>query len=171
MASLHLTIDAHTDTNQHQGEQRHQQQHDNLQHRWISARRSFLSPHFSFFQTSPNNEINFPHYDWNQSTEYNYRSTTSDGPKSMNGGNNSRYQSIRDGLDHSYHEYYSIERQSIQDAIIDELLHETKIVDFQSGKQCNRPTSPVIVFTAGVYGTITNVVWKFLLTRETPSSL
>jgi hypothetical protein len=84
------------------------------------------------------------HYDWNISTEDNFRSDNQE----FHG----TFRSTRRRLDHSYHANYSPNRQEIQDSIIESMLFPTKVKDFDTGTECSVPTEPWIVFTAGVYG-------------------
>lgn len=62
-----------------------------------------------------------------------------------------KYASIRKGLDYSYHDTYSADRQHFQDSIIDEMMENTRIQDFR-GRTCSKPLDPWIVFTAGAMG-------------------
>lgn len=78
-----------------------------------------------------------PQYDWGHSTEDNYRSEE----RKFFG----KFQKIRQRLDYEYHSNYSRGRQRLQDSIIDYLLSST-------GRERNTPSTPWIIFTAGVMG-------------------
>jgi len=92
-------------------------------------------------------------FDVHQSTEMNYRSSTSSSnivdEKLMFYG---QYAHIRKTLDYSYHMNYNKYRQKIQDMIITEILSSPRIVDQNSGEVCTTPTEPFLVFTAGAMG-------------------
>ena len=61
------------------------------------------------------------------------------------------YSHIRETLDYEYHAPYTRERQSLQDAIVTDMLSAAVIKD-QNGDVCSTPTEPWIVFTAGAMG-------------------
>lgn len=61
------------------------------------------------------------------------------------------YSHIRETLDYEYHVPYTRERQSLQDAIISDMLAMAVIED-KNGNVCTTPTEPWIVFTAGAMG-------------------
>jgi predicted kinase len=61
------------------------------------------------------------------------------------------YSHIRKTLDYSYHAHYTRERQSLQDAVISDMLHSCVITDVD-GHTCSTPTEPWIVFSAGAMG-------------------
>lgn len=116
--------------------------------RWFSDMDpSILTPYWllSPFGFLPRNSSEREqHYDWNVSTEDNYRSDT----LKFHG----TFRFIRQRLDRSYHSNYSPNRQSIQDSIIESMICSTKVKDADSGRECSVPTDPWIIFTAGVYG-------------------
>jgi predicted kinase len=85
-----------------------------------------------------------PRYEWSKSTEDNYRSN--------NGGSCGRFKTIRERIDYAYHANYTCARQLVQDIIIDSMLNETVIDDQETGRSCNAPTEPWVIFTAGVMG-------------------
>jgi len=58
---------------------------------------------------------------------------------------------IRKTLDYNYHKNYRMERQWLQDAIIEEFLETVHLTDV-NGDVCTTPTEPWIVFTAGAMG-------------------
>mmetsp|Transcript_4451 Transcript_4451/g.12389 ORF Transcript_4451/g.12389 Transcript_4451/m.12389 type:complete len:177 (+) Transcript_4451:58-588(+) len=55
---------------------------------------------------------------------------------------------LRKTLDYTYHSNYRMERQWLQDAIIEEFLESVHLTDI-NGDVCTTPTEPFIVFTAG----------------------
>lgn len=61
------------------------------------------------------------------------------------------FSHIRETLDYEYHAPYTRERQSLQDAIVTDMLSAAVIKD-QNGDVCSTPTEPWIVFTAGAMG-------------------
>lgn len=61
------------------------------------------------------------------------------------------YSHIRKTLDYSYHCHYTRERQSLQDAIITDMLNVTIVKD-KDGQICTTPAEPWLVFTAGAMG-------------------
>jgi len=61
------------------------------------------------------------------------------------------YSHIRETLDYEYHVPYTRERQSLQDAIITDML-STAIIKDKNGDVGTTPTEPWIVFTAGAMG-------------------
>jgi predicted kinase len=61
------------------------------------------------------------------------------------------FSHVRSTLDYTYHEHYTRERQSLQDAIIKDMLNSAVITDV-NGNVCTTPTEPWIVFTAGAMG-------------------
>lgn len=61
------------------------------------------------------------------------------------------YSHIRETLDYEYHVPYTRERQSLQDAIVTDML-STAVIKDQNGNVCTTPTEPWIVFTAGAMG-------------------
>lgn len=69
-----------------------------------------------------------------------------------------KYTSLRSKLDYSYHSNYSMERQALQDDIIDSILNNTLTRTtnddtFTNNNMCStRPRRPWIVFTAGAMG-------------------
>jgi hypothetical protein len=160
MASLHLSIDAAQSNRQ---DQEHPYYHDykhysssknNNNNNWFSLMNASLLSSLSLFQlrapifattTTHTGDFDRRYYDWSQSTEYNYRS-------SSRGEYIGKFRSVRQRLDHSYHQNYVVERQAIQDSIMEQLLKETKIVDADTGRECHLPDEPWIIFTAGVYG-------------------
>jgi hypothetical protein len=85
-------------------------------------------------------------YDWDKSTEDNYKSDTQE----FRG----TFQSIRQRLDHTYHQNYVPSRQAVQDEILEGLLHSTiaEHNNYDDHILC-RPEESWIIFTAGVYGT------------------
>jgi predicted kinase len=85
-----------------------------------------------------------PHYEWSKSTEDNYRSN--------NGISCGRFKTVREKIDYAYHAKFTCARQFVQDIIIDSMLNETIIDDHETGRSCNAPTEPWIIFTAGVMG-------------------
>jgi hypothetical protein len=115
------------------------------------------------------------HYDWNLSTEENYRvpMKTNNINQDDGGGHNSDHDKKNDDnkerhgfyghfrkirqqlLDHKFHAIYSKERQAVQDSILLSLLPTTVIHDVETGRECNIPTQNWIVFTAGCYGYVT----------------
>lgn len=143
IASIHLTMDA-------QANQRSEQHYHYSP--WFSSKKPSLVLNLSLFHSPRLGS--FP-YDWTQSTEYNYRSENAD--------QWGIFQSIRQRLDHSYHQHYSLERQALQDSIIEGMLRGTRIVDAETGQECSIPVEPWIMFTAGVYGGLRSVVIPFAL--------
>ena len=83
-------------------------------------------------------------YDWEESTEDNYRSDD----QQFCG----KFQAIRRRLDYSYHSNYSCSRQLFQDTVIDSMLNSTLVRDAETGRECDVPSEPWIIFTAGVMG-------------------
>ena len=61
------------------------------------------------------------------------------------------YSHIRKTLDYTYHAPYTRERQTLQDAIITDMLN-TAVIKDKNGDVCTTPTEPWIVFTAGSMG-------------------
>jgi predicted kinase len=86
----------------------------------------------------------YPHYEWSKSTEDNYRSSNADSC--------GRFKTIREKIDYAYHAKYTCARQFVQDIIIVSMLNETIIDDHETGRSCNAPTEPWVIFTAGVMG-------------------
>lgn len=106
-------------------------------------------------------------YDWQGSTEENYRTQSSTSGDAFFG----EFQEFRRRLDRSYHDNYIPSRQLLQDTIIKSLLwsdhnnHCDEPSPVLSRKDCEastptpkegrtkeKDTAPWIVFTAGVYG-------------------
>lgn len=89
-------------------------------------------------------------YDWDRSTEENYRASDNDENEE---GFYGPFRSIRQRLlDHRYHSPYSKTRQAVQDAVLLSLLSTTTVYDRDTGRVCSIPTNNWIVFTAGCYG-------------------
>lgn len=70
-----------------------------------------------------------------------------------------KYASLRQNLDYTYHSNYSIERQVLQDGIIDSILGgdtlktKTRTEKDKEEQDCSRQSRrPWIVFTAGTFG-------------------
>lgn len=82
-------------------------------------------------------------YDYNRSTEENYRS--------LDGLNYGQFAEIRNHLDGRFHQRYTRSRQLFQDRLIESLLRDTWLADAH-GHHCSRPEQPWIVFTAGAMG-------------------
>jgi len=82
-------------------------------------------------------------YDFEKSSEANYAS-----PDTPFVG---RFKHIRAQLDYSYHKRYCVERQLLQDLLIDRFL-KTRVVDHQQNVVCEVPLENWIVFTAGPMG-------------------
>lgn len=61
------------------------------------------------------------------------------------------YSHIRETLDYEYHVPYTRERQSLQDAIVTDML-STAVIKDKNGDVGTTPTEPWIVFTAGAMG-------------------
>lgn len=61
------------------------------------------------------------------------------------------YSHIRETLDYEYHAPYTRERQTLQDAIITDMLNSAVVKD-ENGDLCSTPTEPWVVFTAGAMG-------------------
>lgn len=61
------------------------------------------------------------------------------------------YSHIRETLDYEYHVPYTRERQSLQDAIITDML-STAVIKDKNGDVGTTPTEPWLVFTAGAMG-------------------
>jgi len=61
------------------------------------------------------------------------------------------WSEIRSRLDYGYHKNYIVERQLLQDNIINELLEMSTIHDI-NGATCTTPTRPWLIFTAGSMG-------------------
>lgn len=78
-------------------------------------------------------------YDWTKSTRDNYQSSADD---PQHGQHTEPYSGIRDGIDKEYHGVYTLARQAVQDALIQNVL------DISGGAQ----ERPWIVFTAGAMG-------------------
>jgi len=74
------------------------------------------------------------------------------------------YASIREGLDYDYHANYQLERQELQDTVIDTLISSSHIVDI-NGFHCTTPTQPWLVFTAGPMGAGKSWVIRRLMER------
>jgi predicted kinase len=143
MVSLHLAIDAQSSSSSQQPHQH-----------WFAAMNATLCMAFLPFRIS--NKDNEPpsgddDYDWNRSTEDNHKAKDEQQQQKQQ-LIPSKFRPFRQKLDRSYHCTYSLERQAVQDAILDSLLQDTKIVDAVSGRECTVPHTPWIVFTAGVYG-------------------
>mmetsp|Transcript_22066 Transcript_22066/g.54579 ORF Transcript_22066/g.54579 Transcript_22066/m.54579 type:complete len:417 (+) Transcript_22066:208-1458(+) len=87
-------------------------------------------------------------YDWQRSTEENYRCD------SQSDGFFGEFQEFRRRLDRSYHHNYIPSRQVLQDSIIRSLLWSDNCERGSTSKQedSRKDTRPWIVFTAGVYG-------------------
>ena len=93
---------------------------------------------------SPTNKfIVPPNYNYEKSSEANYRN-----PDAPFVG---KYQHIRKQLDYSFHERYGVERQNLQDQLIERFL-KTKVVDRTHNLTCEVPLENWIVFTAGPMG-------------------
>jgi hypothetical protein len=138
---------------------------------WFSIMNSSILSNLSLFQSPRGDDFTkrrlveddlcHHHYDWSQSTEYNYRSKI----REYHG----TFRFIRQRLDHSYHQNYVAERQQVQDSIMEELFsRETKIVDVETGRECNQAIEPWIIFTAGVYGTYSCHCIKISLVATPP---
>ena len=82
-------------------------------------------------------------YDYTKSSEENYR--CDDAPFV------GKYQNIRNRLDYTYHHHYSVERQLLQDNLI-ELFLKTIVHDHSRNLICEVPLENWIVFTAGPMG-------------------
>jgi predicted kinase len=61
------------------------------------------------------------------------------------------FSHIRETLDYDYHVPYTHQRQTLQDAIIYDMLG-TAVIKDNNGDVCTTPTEPFIVFTAGAMG-------------------
>ena len=85
-----------------------------------------------------------PRYDWDKSTEDNYRSSSAP----LIG----RFKEMRERIDYSYHSNYTCARQLLQDVVIASMLNTPVIKDHATGKLCSSPAEPWIVFTAGSMG-------------------
>jgi endonuclease/exonuclease/phosphatase family metal-dependent hydrolase len=85
-------------------------------------------------------------YNWTRSTEDNYALPTTDKTRFVG-----PFQEIRKRLDYTYHRVYHEERQSLQDSIVNELLHAV-VSDSASNLSCEAPVNSWIVFTAGGMG-------------------
>ncbi|KAG7361135.1 zeta toxin family protein [Nitzschia inconspicua] len=160
MASLHHSIDAAAQSNRQEEHHHHHfpppYYNQYNANNWFSAMNSSLSSSLSLIQsfltesagapssTTASGDSFLQNYDWSQSTEYNYRSEQ----RRCIG----KFRAVRQQLDHSYHQSYKVERQAVQDSIMEQLLKETKIVDVDTGQECHLPAEPWIIFTAGVYG-------------------
>jgi hypothetical protein len=156
-SSMGVSIDAHShrhDDYKH-NHHYHYQSHTSYPSNWFSVMHSSILSRLSLFQSPQNNDLTKCRhaegdpircqYDWSQSTEHNYRSKTTE--------YYGTFRSVRQRLDHSYHQSYVAERQQVQDSIMEKLIsRETTIVDIESGRECNRSLEPWIIFTAGVYG-------------------
>lgn len=84
-----------------------------------------------------------PDYDWNISTEENYRS----GKQDFCGA----FREMRKRLDYQFHAHYTCERQRFQDSIIMSIL-EADARDKVTGQYCSVAPNPWVVFTAGAMG-------------------
>jgi hypothetical protein len=84
-----------------------------------------------------------PQYDWDGSTEENYRST-----EEIFAG---RFSEIRQRLDLNYHGSYTSPRQLLQDVIIESMLTSSVADEHGQSKPCTS-SEPWIIFTAGVMG-------------------
>lgn len=93
-------------------------------------------------------------YDYSKSTMENH---TTKGPTPFVG----KYAKLRASLDHTYHGYYTVERQLFQDEII-ESLGNTVVVDSKTNKVCEKPKDPWLVFTAGAMGAGKSRAMKWL---------
>ena len=82
-------------------------------------------------------------YDFEKSSEANYAS-----PDTPFVG---KFKHFRAQLDYSYHKRYCVERQLLQDLLIDRFL-KTRMVDHQQNVVCEVPLENWIVFTAGPMG-------------------
>ena len=102
-------------------------------------------------------------YDWNHSTEENYRSYRSTGgdddTRDDTHAHGSRYREIRAMIDYSYHARYTRDRELVQDRIIDSVLSSTPAT-LDDG---NNPSW--IVFTAGVMGVGKTFTTRYLQQR------
>ncbi|KAL3916913.1 MAG: hypothetical protein SGILL_004961 [Bacillariaceae sp.] len=156
MASLHLVaIDAASQSASPTSQQQQQQQHS-ASHWFAAMSNATMFTAFLPFRTTISRTNNDEgddgydyRYDWSRSTEDNHRVNDDD---SIEQFLPSKFRNLRQQLDRSYHSIYSLERQAVQDDILNSLLHDTKIVDAESGRECSVPQTPWIVFTAGVYG-------------------
>ena len=79
-------------------------------------------------------------YDWNKSTRDNYQSCPSSDPNY--GRHTAPYAMIRNLIDQAYHGVYTVDRQSVQDALIAQVLDKSSVKHLR----------PWIVFTAGAMG-------------------
>jgi predicted ABC-type ATPase len=82
-------------------------------------------------------------YRWDLSTMSNY--TCSEAHEDY-GKHTDLFESIRRTLDHEYHGHYTLERQQVQDGLIDDLL--SGVVEVDGGAE----EKPWITFTAGAMG-------------------
>ena len=132
MTSLDVAIEAHSD------------EHGKYLPHWFSSMNASILSSITTPFSNPSLLGFHPSYDWERSTEDNYRS------------DNQQYygvfRSVRQRLDHSYHHNYTPARQAVQDTIIESLLHSTTVRDSETGQECSKPAEPWIIFTAGVYG-------------------
>ena len=91
-------------------------------------------------------------YDYSKSTEDNY---AQDGKIFVG-----KYAAIRESLDYSYHKYYNIKRQFLQDEIIEKFLHIIR-----DKNECVIPTNNWLVFTAGCMGAGKGKIISWLTTE------
>eukprot|EP00035_Acanthoeca_spectabilis_P031939 m.16398 g.16398 ORF g.16398 m.16398 type:complete len:309 (+) comp5044_c0_seq1:182-1108(+) len=93
-------------------------------------------------------------YDYMKSTAENHQATGSDADRPFTG----RYGECRSGMDHSYHGRYTVERERLQDSLLDRVLN-TSASSLHGGPSAQdvKPTNctkrrPFIVFMAGGMG-------------------
>ena len=90
-------------------------------------------------------------YDWNVSTEENYRSDEGSSSISLSSSSGGKFNHIRRRLDRNYHANYVHSRRILQDSIIESMLFGTSTGEQQQEQPC-RSIEPWIVFSAGVMG-------------------
>ncbi len=101
-----------------------------------------------FENPSRNEWLPIPHhpssgFDWELSTEENFRSETHE----LCG----HFKAIRERLDYNYHGHYSCARQRLQDFIIHSILAAAENESIKN-RHCRVSPNPWVVFTAGVMG-------------------
>lgn len=115
-----------------------------------------------------NNNSNNDHYsipmsyDYTKSTEENYKHV-GDTPPSFTG----EFAKERSQIDYSYHKHYNIDRQLLQDHIMEKFLKTTiRYVIDDEEIICDRPIQPWLVFTAGCMGAGKGHTIKWLADKE-----
>jgi predicted ABC-type ATPase len=101
-------------------------------------------------------------YDYSKSTEENYMHI-GDTPPSFTG----TFAKERSQIDYTFHKHYNIDRQLLQDHIMEKFLQTTiRYVIDDEEIICDRPKQPWLVFTAGCMGAGKGHTIKWLADKE-----